>query len=189
MNFLNRIISLTLVFASSVIAGCASPIAPESLRRPSAAATVTVQKDFTYMPTLYTYGLAAGLYVAEFEDDEGVFYRGPARCFREQMPASDRVFSGEGGIWIAKGPQPTYRPYLYLYSGGSHNGSPQDAQAIVIAATPIPPNATPVQAGVGTALGLVIAEPLLSSLHESRKGKIKLFPTLPADQAALISRQ
>lgn len=196
------------------IAGCATVVSPDSLRRPIDRTTVTFPNGFTYDISNDTdlprpeqgaiRGLLAGTYFPEFEDENGVYFRGVGTCviWNSSPLKYKKRFLTEGGIWIQKNSaQPTFRLYRYQMLGtdrelpfaqstnelnpcGSvsqpNNGTPQsatdaDQEVGELAYRVTPPSATPVQAGVGAGVGVAVVQVLINS----DKGKLVLLPSPP----------
>lgn len=103
--------------ATLVLSGCTtSPRVSDLKKIESAEATLVIElaQGVSYserrgIGVLWTLGLTAGRYVPEYEDDDGVFYRGPSKCVTQSAP---QVMKYEGGVWLSKSGKP---PRLYYY--------------------------------------------------------------------------
>lgn len=104
-------------------AHAATTISPSDLKHPAEATVLHFDKDFRFdrpgaakadgdrQPQS---GLQAGDYVAEYEDDDGVFYRGNGSCvLMLSLPARNLQVFADGGIWLPRTPGKPYRLYRY----------------------------------------------------------------------------
>ena len=64
-------------------------------------------------------GLKKGEYKAEFEDKEGVYYRGPGKCVTFDASTGYKADS-EGGLWLPK-PGVEIKPRVYAYILAENN--------------------------------------------------------------------
>jgi len=114
-----------------LLGGCATQIAPETLKTPSPSRQALYFKEnFFYpyneqniarsSPGDYR-GFYAGLYAPEYEDEQGVYYRAVGTCVVFIANAAANVTHAvDGGIWIEKDkPSPRFRLYHYMHSDSS----------------------------------------------------------------------
>lgn len=113
-------------------------------------------------------GLAAGAYVAEKENEFGIFFVGAGRSFFETS-RNGRTFYHEGGFWMSKNDKIAPRFYFKLWTSGE---SVDNATTQTIAGSPLIQTMNPVQAGVGGA----IAGGIMAGIAAAHKGEIILLP-------------
>lgn len=194
--------SLILVIILTIISGCTIGIAPSSLNKPASPSTIVVEQDIV---SIYDNGdvivLAAGNYVAEYEDGEGIFYRGPGYAY-SYKPAKPHIgglkplYQRQGGLYISKDSQsPRYRMYGYRDSG------PPSEKSESTANTPAPTvgsdlgtqmvlsSPQPAQTAVGAAIGNAIAESLVNEMYAASKGNIGLERELSGNVVVKIRYQ
>ncbi len=142
--------------------------------------------------------LAAGMYVAVGEDDEGTYYKGAAGCYSEKVITTNWNSAGDKPGDVAKLDCGIYVPFnssqkIYLFSvQGTLSFFPAKSTTAVLLADREKKNATldnvvaysanssasPLQAGVGAALGSAIAHGMLESIKGSfQKNKIVKPPS------------
>src|SRR5690242_9329168 len=118
---MTRLTVTLAAMALLVLVSCVTPISPEQLKKPTGVSPITIQSDFTYPLSTGSnnkLGLRAGSYIPEYEDNSGIFYRGPAKCVINQInikPPNVAIYE-EGGLWIPKASQAA-TPRIYHYLG------------------------------------------------------------------------
>lgn len=136
---------------------------PDTLETPPDGFKYFTQKGITQM------ALAPGEYVAEYENDRGIFYRGPARClYQADVAGRYEGIRMDGGVFVPSSESEVAMVYWYA-------GSDRKAPRI---------NET------GPERGATLAQEnlLVSALLRLEKGNIKFVPS-PEDgslRAALI---
>ena len=127
-----RAMAIVIVF---LLAGCAANgIDPSSLKKPVVASIINLKSDYSFAKKISiayssaaneaTYSLVSGQYLAEFEDDKGVYYRGPNNCLSisvttavaEKAPSRQNLIR-QGGIYLPRSPAEV--AYLYFYKDSS----------------------------------------------------------------------
>lgn len=178
MSFARRRLAFVLL---PFIAACASVVKLDGLKPPTDQADTVHVTSFTYgardKKLRNSIGLKDGDYVAEFENDAGVFYRGPGRCVfipdvvnmnKTKYPDNTRY----GGIYISKSQtRKEYRVYYYQDNDPNPNQlDPVAMQQVVQAGSP---SVGATEAGVGTAVGMGAVDYMI----QREQGQIILVPT------------
>jgi hypothetical protein len=78
-------------------------------RQPVSAVAVRVNAPFTLPTTLYTTTWPAGIYVAKFEDEEGVYFVAPQQLLAQTI-AGGRTMNG--GLYFFKKSWSGFQPYI-----------------------------------------------------------------------------
>ena len=94
-----------------VFAGCASLNAPPPTYPINAQSAIELTAYYKYWPELSGYYLPAGIYKAEKEDTNGVFFKAPAGMKLLALSGSTVV---EGGIYLPKPGGSGVRGHVYL---------------------------------------------------------------------------
>jgi hypothetical protein len=166
--------SFLLLLSFALLTGCGTLVEPSALRKPNLQQTLFLPADVLYtfqgdkpVDQRYYTGLLSGQFVAEFEDNGGIYFRGPGRCVVwADVPEKQQRLVAEGGLWVAKSnTTPKFRIYRYLATEGTQTrsgvpGAPTSATSVDVAASAptngggattiyVPVNATPVQSGLG----------------------------------------
>ena len=177
----------------ALLAACA--VAPASLKKVTSPQVLDLPHAVFYthqgdqpIEKRYYAGLLAGAYTAEWEDENGTYFRGPSRSvIYADDPVARVQYIAAGGIWIGKGGATTrYRLYRYIGTemtrprsdvpgaqgsiAGQTNGASPPQPVIVPIAPALTAGATPVQAG----LGVGIAGALIDLTKGMDDGKIAL---------------
>jgi len=109
-----------ITFICIALAGCAttSGVNPDSLSKPSKLTEFTLDEDISELmvvtnalgsKTERISGLTKGLYVSIYEDDNGVFYKGPDNCVIQNKIS--------GGIYLPKS-NSVEKPAFWFYNRG-----------------------------------------------------------------------
>jgi|GEM_PF-5266410 len=183
---MNRILTHALIALAGLLAGCATTISVDSLKKPvGPPASITV-KGFSYAHGAI--GLDGGNYTTEYENPDGRFYRGPGMAVqvppaintnKERYP--DSKFPG--GLFIPhSGETKGYRVYYYQLNiagaPGPKDVAPNPAPdnigptAVAVALNNTPVGTSPVAVGVGAGIGAGI----VSYMIASGVGQIVLIP-------------
>ncbi|CAN7413448.1 hypothetical protein [Rhizobacter sp. LjRoot28] len=187
----------TAALCTLALAGCATTVPTDSLRRASETRNITFDQDFVYDISAESdlprpeagavRGLLAGTYVPEFEDDRGTYYRGQGDCVivNSNPVTAGKRFVQAGGVWIERGSTvPSFRLYRDLnvntmvvqpFNPSSRDESCSTFKPVLSLASPsveLPPDGAPFEPGVGTALGMGVVRMIISL----DKGKLLLLP-------------
>ncbi len=180
-----RLSSLAVLGIASALQGCTG-IQPDRLQPADTDKTVLLRASFSY-ETLnqfsgirWQWHLAPGRYAAYRQDEAGLYYLGPRQCLSqtliepgwgERQSNVGKTLGSHGcGIYIPK--DPAKDPKVFLLVGTwqfyPEGKAPVDQQlypdvATVDAITRTVPNATPLQAGVGGAIGGVVVGALVAA--------------------------
>ncbi|OWQ46368.1 hypothetical protein CDL60_12845 [Roseateles noduli] len=112
------------IVSALLLLGCATTVPTSTLRPATEKRPITFAQDFVYdiskdsdLPRPEAgavRGLLAGIYVPEFEDDQGTYYRGQGTCVivNSNPVSSKKRFVQQGGVWIERG---TASPKFKLY--------------------------------------------------------------------------
>lgn len=169
--------SFLLLLSFALLTGCWTLVEPSALRKPNLQQTLSLPADVLYtfqgdkpVDQRYYAGLLSGKYLAEFEDNGGIYFRGPGRCVVwADVPEKQQRLVAEGGLWVAKSTTtPKFRIYRYLATEGTQTrsgvpGAPTGATSVDVAASAptngggvipiyVPVNPTPAQAGLGAGI-------------------------------------
>jgi hypothetical protein len=78
-----------LLVALLAMTGCATVVDPSDLKRPAAETSINVNAGYSYIGDVggycaakIEYKLVPGSYVAELEDKNGTFFRGPGKALQ-----------------------------------------------------------------------------------------------------------
>ena len=117
-------------FAAALMLGaCAHPIMANLRPASSSGAiyleTTHFQDNKPRGQDYASYALGPGAYVAEKENDLGVFYRGPGITVAVRRPSGNFV-ANEGGIWLPK--KTGGAPYYYIYTHKKQVEGPDPVQ-------------------------------------------------------------
>ena len=159
-----------------------------------------LSQDFSYAQRIGPFGsttrrvgLGAGTYKLVFEDDEGMFYRGPDWCVRFYGEKSDSIpeYFKDGGIWIPKHLSGSRaRVFEYTYgrqtpsrdSGGSRVASDQSVVNTAVSNAVSVGTPSPLQAGIGAGAGVAVASLFFAAMEKkdqvSRHIEIPVVPRL-----------
>ncbi|KZN37919.1 hypothetical protein N480_14340 [Pseudoalteromonas luteoviolacea S2607] len=74
-------------------------------------------------------GLKKGIYKAEFEDQFGIYYRGPKNCVLVESSANYKAES-DGGLWLPKEGS-KHSPKIYAYIQEKNNQTAEKAGVII----------------------------------------------------------
>ena len=110
MKPLVALVGLMFALSGCVTDGVQSP-APAAGYPISAKSKIELATYFKFMPSLSGYYLPAGIYEAEEEDADGVFFRAPKGAKSLALTGSTEV---EGGIYLPKQGGRGVRGYAYL---------------------------------------------------------------------------
>lgn len=113
-------------FVTTLMTGCG--VNPKNLRKPIEQSSIELKEPMVFLlsacpicgETKIATGLISGKYTSEFEDDDGVYYRGPSFCKIQSLG-----YYFEGGIWISKSSNadPKFKIYRYMKSIVSPKGA------------------------------------------------------------------
>lgn len=98
------------------LAGCNRGDLKQDLVAPASRTQIVLQNDVSYttvrgIGVTWVEGLKSGVYVSEFENEHGIFYRGSGKCVTDKGGMAISQF--EGGVWL---PKESYeKPKLYYY--------------------------------------------------------------------------
>lgn len=102
-----------------LVTACATGFDPNTLSKPSVKSKLVLKEDVHYdikkMLGVISYTLKAGDYVAEYQNKQGIFYRGPKDSIIENNQISQMVVELDGGIFVPfKMDKNTPRLYSYI---------------------------------------------------------------------------
>lgn len=182
-----------LVYSICIIAICtvscaAKTVSKKSLKKPVVVTQLELPTDYLYdksgiyidsakVKGSYYYGVTAGKYVAEYEDKNGIYYRGldrPVILYGSNSKGEKSLVPG--GIWLPKEGKKYFRPYWYSYVG-PENQSPQSQPPKV-------PLVDPQLPGTSTAVditGAVVAGAIVQTVIDSDKNNVIFLPKPPLD--------
>jgi hypothetical protein len=202
LNFRKYIVGSTMALSLFLVGGCAGP-KQSDLKTTSRNVSLVFEEPIVWRQSDNWTGerestLAAGMYVAVGEDDEGTYYKGAAGCYSEKVITTNWNSAGDKPGDVAKLDCGIYVPFnssqkIYLFSvQGTLSFFPAKSTTAVLLADREKKNATldnvvaysanssasPLQAGVGAALGSAIAHGMLESIKGSfQKNKIVKPPS------------
>ena len=110
MKTLVALVGLMFALSGCVTDGVQSPAAAVGYPI-NAKSKIELKTYFKFMPSLSGYYLPAGIYEAEAEDADGVFFRAPQGAKSLSLTGSTEV---EGGIYLPKQGGRGVRGYAYL---------------------------------------------------------------------------
>lgn len=110
---------LLLILVAVFLIGCTGPL---SMVKPTstvqgqevAKATIRVNSPFTFRPALWTATYPAGLYVPQFEDQDGVYFKAQDQILGQTIAGGRTVL---GGLYVSKTSWSVYK--AYVDEGGS----------------------------------------------------------------------
>lgn len=109
-----------LALSFGLLAGCSTLVKPETMNIPARITCINVPEKLSYstLRGLFKFkwftSLNPGIYVAEREDAEGTYFRGPGGAVSEQTPeapAAGKIY--DGGFWLPH--DPAGQPRIYGY--------------------------------------------------------------------------
>lgn len=110
MKKLIILFTFAFMFAGCATDGGLNPSAPTGYPI-NGQSSIQLSTEFKFMPSLSGYYLPAGVYQAESEDAEGVFFKAPKGARSLSLTGSIEV---EGGIFLPKQGGRDVRGYVYL---------------------------------------------------------------------------
>ncbi|MEC5399594.1 hypothetical protein [Uliginosibacterium sp. H1] len=171
-----RSAALVLLTALILSACSAYNVRLESLAKPANPADLVTVKGFKYYDN--GFALESGVYVIEYENEDGRFYRGPdlavqipaaANFNKERFP--DSKFPG--GLFVPKSNDiKAYRAYFYMFNLGGSLDPHLGEHARSIASNIAPPTST--ASGIGTGVG----EGIVAAMVHRDVGQIRVLPPI-----------
>ena len=151
--------------------GCASTVFdPSDLQKPTVDRTIRLEEDFSFE---IQYGginnvvarvtILSGTYRAEHEDAGGVYFRGPAQCFRTvNLNSTLQGALNDCGIYLPNANELAPRVYVYRRDASQQQA---DTTGTVnsLAAQATPKGAAVVSSAAGAALGGAIVDAIIAS--------------------------
>ncbi|MES2015246.1 MAG: hypothetical protein V4484_02025 [Pseudomonadota bacterium] len=196
-----EIMKIALLSAVLLLTGCGTSIA--HLTVPLTVTSFELRAPFVFTSTgglggmKLEYTLTPGVYVATFEDNAGVYHRGPDGCYSSKVLAAGWVFTpasvgkenfrSDCGIYMYK--NPATLPKLYIVLGTEQGmfapkAAPAPASASVganvISSQPQLGGATAVQGGVGVGIAMGVG----AALASAERGNLMIIDP-PVDREAL----
>ncbi|WP_157572704.1 hypothetical protein [Nevskia soli] len=174
---------LTAACTDNPTAHVSATFSPRPDQRLNGEQKIQIPKNFIYSRQAIDkrdFGLVEGIYVAEFQDNYGKYFRGPKGCvFLSAHGHSDTTVHQDGGIYLPN-PESNAQPTIYYYIGSTMNAKQFDQYELQQSVAPVTPSTTTAQI-VGGAIGVGIVSGIVSGLN----GKIA-FHSPPNDWGSLI---
>ncbi len=193
-----------------MLTGCGS-ISPNKLQPTDSTKALRLKDSFSYEAFFklsgirYRLSLIQGRYVANGQDESGVYYLGPDECFHVVMTEAGwggadslvgkTVLASDCGIYVFTDPRK--EPQVFIVNGSNYRYSksvaaasaPQlDTATTQSIVTPAAQSASPIQAGVGGALGAGIVEAIIAA-ERGNYGLYRDQPLGPGLRLALIAEK
>ncbi len=183
--------SSILILACVFLGGCgaaATVFDPADLQAPSANRAIRLDQDYLYENhlgginnVLAKITILAGRYQAEYQDAEGMYFRGPAGCFRTvYVDSTAPGLVADCGIYLPSAAGLAPRVYI------EREPSPmQDTTSMDVANRSIPARAPIVPGALGAAAGATIVDAIVASDRGKPRFMGEKFQPGPALRAAL----
>lgn len=182
---MSKNLQVLFLFFASTLVGCSGlSVNPASLRAASTKTSIVLDQQFAYdrdaslSGNKFQYTLSAGKYFPLGQDENGTYFQGPAHCFKVESltPSAKAVregYAGETypcGIFLPKtsgaAPLIYFFPFAVAFpqAASIRASTPQTDVALrTQLAGSFQAGASPVQAGVGAAVGGAIVDAIIQS--------------------------
>jgi hypothetical protein len=192
-----KLAALSVVLLAS---GCGTP--PSKLSAPKLITKLELREPFVYFggagngSVRVEISIAAGTYLATYADDAGVYHKGPLQCYKVKVLERGWVYAADSvgknavsvdcGIYVSN--DAAIAPKLYQVLGTDTGffaptapaAAPTgDAAGVVMSTQPHLAGASPMAAGVGSA----VAAGVIEAASAIERGNIVIME-LPADREA-----
>jgi len=199
VNMSSPVCRFTLLLATAatlLLAGCAG-VSPSRLLKATEPSELSLTSDVEWefklgslRPMVYRYRLAAGRYVAEYQDANGIYFRGDGDCFsqeaisvsaEDQRIALGKVFVLPCGVYLPRAPEAEAKWFQYVGAPPKLQGSTaapvsgQDTTTVAMTTALSMYPTQPVQASAGGAIGGIVVAAIIAG----EKGNLQISEHQP----------